>query len=132
MVQAFRSRKQTNHKADVNQLTVVGTYELDKVVVEWERQISMDELTKLIQRLPCRDYKKSELRFYVSGYLQDSDKHLPDSRFRDYRISDGSLNQLIETLVENGSLETRETNDIRSTAMFAVVSAPHQGTIDCV
>ena len=131
MVQAFRSRKQTNQKTNLNQLTVVGTYELDKVVVEWERQISINELTKLIQRLPCRDYKKSELRFYVSGYLQDSDKHLPDTKFRDYRISENSLDQLIETLVENGSLEIREIDETRSAAMFAVVSAPHQDTIDC-
>lgn len=104
MAQAFRSRKQIRSNPSLNQLIMTGTYELDKVVVEWERIIPIDELVKPIQRLSDRAYEKSELRFYVSGYLRDSDELLPDSRVRCYRISIGSLNQVLKALEANGTI----------------------------
>ena len=105
MAQAFRFRKQIKTKTNTNQIVVKGTYELDKVVVEWERLILIDELSNFISCLPTRTYKKSELRFYFSGYLQDSDTQLPDTKFRDYRISGRSLNRIIELLELKGVLE---------------------------
>ncbi len=104
MAQAFRSRKQIRNDLNSNQLIMSGTYELDKVVVEWERIVAIDELVKLFLRLSDRTYEKSELRFYVSGYLRDSDENLPDSKIRDYRVSIKSLNQVLKVLEANGAI----------------------------
>ena len=104
MAQAFRSRKQVRRDPSINQLIMTGTYELDKVVVEWERTIAIDEIVNLVRRLSDRAYEKSELRFYVSGYLRDSDELLPESKFRCYRVSIGSLNQVLKVLEANGTM----------------------------
>ena len=105
MAQAFRSRKSVRRNLNSNQLIVTGTYELDKVVVEWERNVAIDELVRLIQRLPVRGYKKSELRFYLSGYLRDSHHNLPDSKFRSYRISAKTLKRILEVLEANETIK---------------------------
>lgn len=111
MAQAFRSRKHVTKALNSNQSVLKGTYEVDKTVVEWERLICIDEVTRIIQRLPYREYEKSELRFYISGYLQGSDHHLPDSKFRDYRISGESLNLVLDILEANETLTKSGNNE---------------------
>mgnify|MGYP003979830297 CR=1 FL=1 len=125
MAQAFRSRKTNTKKPVSGQIEISGTYDLNyKTVVEWGRIINLSDIISLIEHLPGRRYSKREIRYYLSGFFQETDDSIASLlleteenshaiKISKYRISGSSLNTIIMSLEEAGVLSRTQENPVR-------------------
>ena len=76
MAQARRARRVGRPGADA--LLLAGSYSFEqKVTVEWETPLALDELEALLAPFLAEPRSFADIRSYVSGTLRERDSRLP-------------------------------------------------------
>ena len=107
MAQARRVRRTGRPGRDA--LLLAGSYSFEqKVTVEWETQLALDELDALLAPLLAEPRSFAAIRTYVSGALKERDGTLPAGRISKYLVSGRSLRDALTAMVEAGRLTAPE------------------------
>ena len=107
MAQARRARRAERPGPDA--VLLAGSYSFEqKVTVEWERPLCLDEFDALLAPILVEPRSFPDIRTYVSGALKGSDTTLPTGRISRYLVSSRSLRAALATLVAAGRLTQDE------------------------
>ena len=107
MAQARRARRGQPPGPDA--MLLAGSYSFEqKVTVEWERWLTLDEFDALLAPILVEPRSFAEIRACVSGALKGSDPALPAGRISRYRVSGRSLRTALAALVAAGRLTQSE------------------------
>ena len=88
---------------------LVGSYSFEqKVTVEWERELAVDEFGGLLSPLLAEPRTFAAIRAYISGALKGCDPALPPGKVSRYRVSGRSLRQALDAMVAAGRLASAE------------------------
>ena len=98
MAQARRARRAQRPGPDA--MLLAGSYSFEqKVTVEWERWLTLDEFDALLAPILAEPRSFVEIRTYVSGMLKGSDPTLPPGKVSKYLVSARSLRNTLATMV---------------------------------
>ena len=107
MAQARRARR--TGRAGPDAVLLAGSYSFEqKVTVEWEKPLTVDEFDALLAPILAEPRSFAEIRACVSGALKGSDPALPAGRISRYLVSGRSLRTALAALVAAGRLTQRE------------------------
>ena len=70
-----------------------------KVTVEWEMPLALDELEKILAPILAEPRSFAEIRAYVSGALRIRDPTLPPGKISRYQVSGRSLRVALDAMV---------------------------------
>ena len=98
MAQARRARRAGPPSADA--ILLEGSYSFEqKITVEWETALALDELDGLLAPILAEPRSFAEIRAYVSGALKGRDLTLPPGKISKYLVSGRSLREALDALV---------------------------------
>ena len=107
MAQARRARRAG--PPSPNALLLEGSYSFEqKITVEWETSLALDELDGLLAPILAEPRSFAELRAYVSGVLKQRDPALPPGKISKYLVSGRSLREALDSLLTAGRLSVAE------------------------
>ena len=107
MAQARRARRAGRPNPDA--VLLAGSYSFEqKVTVEWERELAVDEFGGLLSPLLAEPRTFAAIRAYISGALKGCDPALPPGKVSRYRVSGRSLRQALDAMVAAGRLASAE------------------------
>ena len=107
MAQARRVRRTGRRSPDA--VLLAGSYSLEqKITVEWEVQLALDEFDGLLAPILAEPRSFAEIRAYVSGALKERDATLPAGRISKYLVSSRSLRNALATMVAAERLSAAE------------------------
>ena len=107
MAQARRAKRAERPGPDA--VLLAGSYSFEqKVTVEWERPLCLDEFDALLAPILVEPRSFAEIRAYVSGALKRCDTTLPAGRISRYLVSSRSLRAALATMVAAGRLTQDE------------------------
>ena len=107
MAQARRARRAGPPGPDA--VVLAGSYSFEqKVTVEWERPLGLDEFEEILAPLLAEPRSFAEIRAYVSGALKERDPALPAGRISKYLVSSRSLRAALAIMVAAERLTQRE------------------------
>lgn len=99
MAQARRARRVGPPSPDA--VLLAGSYSFEqKVTVEWESSLALDEFDGLLAPILADPRKFAEIRAYVSGVLKARDPALPPGKISKYLVSSRSLREALAIMVE--------------------------------
>ncbi|MDE0389263.1 MAG: hypothetical protein OXI75_11250 [Rhodospirillales bacterium] len=101
MAQARRaSRAGWAGRPSPDAVLLAGSYSFEqKVTVEWEKPLALDEFEKLLAPLLAEPRSFAEIRAYVSGALRVRDPALPPGKISKYLVSTLSLRDALAAMV---------------------------------
>ena len=98
MAQARRARRTGRTRPGA--ILLEGSYSFEqKITVEWERPLALDEFDRLLAPIVAEPRAFGEIRAYVSEALRASDPTLPPGKVSKYRVSSRSLRGALGALV---------------------------------
>ena len=98
MAQARRARRAGRPGPDA--VLLAGSYSFEqKITVEWEKPLTLDEFETLLAPLLAEPRSFSEIRAYVSGALRVRASTLPPGRISKYLVSGRSLRVALAAMV---------------------------------
>ena len=98
MAQARRVRRAGRPGPDA--VLLQGSYSFEqKVTVEWERPLALDEFDALLAPLLAEPRSFAQIRAYVSGALRVRDSTLPPGKISKYLVSARSLRNALAAMV---------------------------------
>ena len=107
MAQARRARRAGQPSPDA--ILLEGSYSFEqKITVEWETSLGLDELDRLLAPILAEPRSFAELRAYVSGALKQRDLTLPPGKISKYLVSGRSLREALDALIAAGRLSVTE------------------------
>ncbi len=107
MVQARRASR--TGRSSPGAVLLAGSYSFEqKVTVEWERELAVDEFGGLLSPLLAEPRTFAAIRAYISGALKGCDPALPPGKVSRYRVSGRSLRQALDAMVAAGRLASAE------------------------
>ena len=110
MAQARRARRAGQPGPDA--VLLAGSYSLEqKVTVEWEKPLALDEFEELLAPILAEPRSLAEIRTYVSGMLRERDTTFPAGRISKYLVSARSLRTALAAMVEAERLTQSEAPD---------------------
>jgi DNA-binding transcriptional ArsR family regulator len=77
-----------------------------KITVEWQRDLELGELARLVAGILTEPRSFGEIRSYLSGRLKERDGDLPSVKIRDYRVSPRSLGEALASLESAGLIRS--------------------------
>ena len=103
MAQARRAKRSGPLGPDA--VLLAGSYSFEqKVTVEWERPLALDEFDELLAPILVEPRTFADIRTYVSGALKTRDPTLPAGRISKYLVSARSLRAALDAMVAAGRL----------------------------
>ena len=103
MAQARRARRPERPRPDA--ILLEGSYSFEqKITVEWETSLALDELDGLLAPILAEPRSFAEIRAYVSGALKERDLTLPPGKISKYLVSGRSLREALDALIAAGRL----------------------------
>ena len=107
MAQARRVRRTGRPSRDA--VLLAGSYSFEqKVTVEWEKPLGLDELGALLAPLLAEPRSLAEIRTHVSGALKERDPTLPAGKISKYLVSNRSLARALAIMVTAERLASSE------------------------
>ena len=107
MAQARRARRTGRRSLDA--VLLEGSYGFEqKVTVEWETPLALDELDELLAPILSEARTLAEIRTYVSGELKRRDATLPPGKISKYLIYGRSLREALAVMAEAERLAVAE------------------------
>ena len=107
MAQARRTRRADRPNPDA--ILLEGSYSFEqKITVEWETALGLDELDGLLAPILAEPRSFAEIRAYVSGALKQRDLTLPPGKISKYLVSGRSLREALDALVAAERLTVTE------------------------
>ena len=107
MAQARRARRVG--PPSPNAVLLAGSYSFEqKVTVEWETSLALDEFDGLLAPILTEPRKFAEIRAYVSGALKARDPALPPGRISKYLVSSRSLREALDAMIAAERLTVAE------------------------
>ena len=107
MAQAYRTSR--IGRLDRHGVPLEGSYSFEqKITVEWERQLGLDEFDGLLSPILAEPRAFAEISTFVSGALRACDPTLPPGRISKYRVSGRSLRAALDIMVAAGRLSWSE------------------------
>ena len=107
MAQARRARRAGRPSPDA--LLLEGSYSFEqKITVEWETALGLDELDGLLAPILAEPRSFAEIRAYVSGALKQRDPTLPPGKISKYLVSGRSLREALDALIAAERLTVAE------------------------
>ena len=107
MAQARRARRAGPQSPDA--ILLEGSYSFEqKITVEWETALALDELDGLLAPILAEPRSFAEIRAYVSGALKGRDLTLPPGKISKYLVSSHSLREALDALTAAGRLTVAE------------------------
>ena len=101
MAQARRARRAGRPGPDA--VLLAGSYSFEqKVTVEWETPLALDELEALLAPFLAEPRSFADIRSYVSGALRKRDSRLPPGRISKYLVSTRSLRNALAAMTAAG------------------------------
>ena len=101
MAQARRASRAGRPGPDA--VLLAGSYSFEqKVTVEWETPLALDELDALLAPFLAEPRSFAEIRTYVSGALRVRDPALPPGRISKYMVSTRSLRNALAAMTAAG------------------------------
>ena len=98
MAQARRARRSGRQCREG--VLLVGSYSFEqKVTVEWEKPLALDEFEELLAPILTEPRSFTEIRAYVSGALKECDPALPAGKISKYLVSTRSLRSAMAAMV---------------------------------
>ncbi len=98
MAQARRARRAGRPRPDA--ILLDGSYSFEqKITVEWETALALDELDGLLAPILAEPRSFAEIRAYVSGALKQRDLTLPPGKISKYLVSGRSLREALDALI---------------------------------
>ena len=109
MAQARRARRAGPPSPDA--ILLEGSYNFEqKITVEWETGLGLDELDGLLAPILAEPRSFAELRAYVSGVLKQHDLTLPPGKISKYLVSSRSLREALDALIAAKRLTVAEAD----------------------
>ena len=110
MAQARRARRAGRPGPDA--VLLAGSYSFEqKITVEWEKPLALDEFAELLAPLLAEPRSFAEIRTYVSGALRRADPTLPPGKIGKYMVSTRSLLDALAAMVAAERLTQSEPPD---------------------
>ena len=107
MAQARRARRAGPPSPDA--ILLEGSYSFEqKITVEWETSLGLDELDGLLAPILAEPRSFAEIRAYVSGTLKQRDRTLPPGKISKYLVSGRSLREALDAMVAAERLSVAE------------------------
>ncbi len=107
MAQARRARRPDRPRPDA--ILLEGSYSFEqKITVEWETSLALDELDGLLAPILAELRSFAEIRAYVSGALKQRDLTLPPGKISKYLVSGRSLREALDALIAAGRLSVTQ------------------------
>ena len=107
MAQARRARRSGQPSPDA--ILLEGSYSFEqKITVEWETALALDELDGLLAPILAEPRSFAEIRAYVSGALKQRDLTLPPGKISKYLVSGRSLREALDALIAAERLTVAE------------------------
>ena len=107
MAQARRARRSGQPSPDA--ILLEGSYSFEqKITVEWETALTLDELDGLLAPILAEPRTLAEIRAYVSGALKERDLTLPPGKISKYLVSGRSLREALDALIAAERLTVAE------------------------
>ena len=107
MAQARRVRRAGRWRRDA--VLLAGSYSFEqKVTVEWEKPLALDELDGLLAPLLAEPRSFAAIRAHVSGTLKERDPTLPAGKISKYLVSNRSLARALAIMVAAERLTSSE------------------------
>ena len=98
MAQARRARRAGQPSPDA--ILLEGSYSFEqKITVEWETSLALDELDGLLAPILAEPRSFAEIRAYVSGALKQRDLTLPPGKISKYLVSSRSFREALAVMV---------------------------------
>ena len=109
MVQARRASRAG--RSSPGAVLLAGSYSFEqKVTVEWERELAVDEFGGLLSPLLAEPRTFAAIRAYISGALKGCDPALPPGKVSRYRVSGRSLRLALAAMVAAERLTLTEAS----------------------
>ena len=97
MAQARRARR--SGRQCRGGVLLVGSYSFEqKITVEWEKPLALDEFEELLAPILTEPRSFAEIRTYVSGALKEDDPTLPAGKISKYLVSSRSLRNALAAM----------------------------------
>ncbi len=98
MAQARRARRAG--RPNPGAILLEGSYSFEqKITVEWETALALDELDGLLAPILAEPRSFAEIRAYVSGAIKQRDLTLPPGKVSKYLVSSRSLRKALDALI---------------------------------